>query len=124
MDDLFKCPCCGYPTLRSRGDYEVCYLCNWEDDGQDDFDADTITGGPNGDYSLTEARQNYKRYLTMYRPSDPAFGQSKKMILLKKQIIEKYDSMKDDDLKESQREINDIKLELRNAKEEYYKCNL
>jgi hypothetical protein len=29
------CPCCGYPTLRSRDAYDICELCNWEDDGQD-----------------------------------------------------------------------------------------
>lgn len=30
---LQKCPCCGYRTLRERGDYEICKICFWEDDG-------------------------------------------------------------------------------------------
>jgi hypothetical protein len=36
-------------------------VCFWEDDGQDDVDADTVRGGPNGRLSLTMARENYKR---------------------------------------------------------------
>src|SRR3569833_480962 len=51
----FNCPCCGYPTLDERGDWEICYLCNWEDDGQDDHNADRVLGGPNAGYSLTLA---------------------------------------------------------------------
>lgn len=62
------CPCCGYPTLESGADYEICELCNWEDDGQSDDDADGVGDGPNADYSLSEARSNFKRYLVMYAP--------------------------------------------------------
>ncbi len=62
-----KCPCCGYPTLSERGIYDICELCNWEDDGQDDPYADEVWGGPNKDYSLTEARKNFKENLMMYR---------------------------------------------------------
>src|SRR5262245_34825945 len=63
------CPCCGYRTLDQRGSYEICELCNWEDDGQDDPHADEIWGGPNGSYSLTEARENFKRHRIMYGAS-------------------------------------------------------
>jgi hypothetical protein len=35
-DVRYACPCCGYPTLGSLGEFEICYLCDWEDDGQDD----------------------------------------------------------------------------------------
>jgi hypothetical protein len=62
------CPCCGYPTLDSNADYEICELCNWEDDGQTDDDADEVRGGPNADYSLTEARCNFLQYRVMYHP--------------------------------------------------------
>lgn len=62
-----SCPACGYYTLEGRCSWEICQLCFWEDDGQDDFDADKIFGGPNGDYSLTKYRieffddfENYK----------------------------------------------------------------
>jgi len=31
------CPGCGLPTLNARsGGYEICQICNWEDDSQDD----------------------------------------------------------------------------------------
>lgn len=63
-----KCPCCGYPTLTERARYDICELCNWEDDGQDDENATEVWGGPNSDYSLAEARENFKRYRVMYAP--------------------------------------------------------
>jgi hypothetical protein len=56
------CPCCGYLTLPRRGDYDICKVCFWEDDGQDDHDADIIRGGPNGSLSLTQARLNFKQF--------------------------------------------------------------
>jgi hypothetical protein len=33
MGVRLSCPCCGYPTLGASGAYEICFLCNWEDDG-------------------------------------------------------------------------------------------
>ena len=53
------CPCCGNLTLGARKEYEICPVCFWEDDGQDDESADEVWGGPNGALSLTEARRNY-----------------------------------------------------------------
>ncbi|WP_245871392.1 CPCC family cysteine-rich protein [Asanoa hainanensis] len=53
------CPCCRYPTLDGRGHFEICFACGWEDDGQDDEDAETVRGGPNGSRSLTDARRAY-----------------------------------------------------------------
>ncbi|GHT87538.1 hypothetical protein AGMMS49543_23860 [Betaproteobacteria bacterium] len=63
-----NCPCCGYPTLPERNAYEICELCNWEDDGQDEENAEEVCGGPNSDYSLAEARKNFKLYRVMYAP--------------------------------------------------------
>jgi len=54
-----RCPCCGYRTLEERAGFELCAVCFWEDDGQDDHDADEVRGGPNGDVSLAQARANY-----------------------------------------------------------------
>ena len=51
-----SCPACGYLTLDERCSWEICLICFWEDDGQDDFDADKVYGGPNDDYSLTNYR--------------------------------------------------------------------
>jgi len=58
----FACPCCGYWTLAERGGFDICKVCYWEDDGQDDHDADTVRGGPNGSLSLTQARFNFKEF--------------------------------------------------------------
>ena len=67
----YPCPCCGYLTLPERGGYDICELCNWEDDGQDDPHAHEVWGGPNGAYSLSEARANFRQHLIMYDPGKP-----------------------------------------------------
>lgn len=102
FDNYFLCPCCYFPTLTERQGYEICLLCNWEDDGQDDHNADKVLGGPNQSYSLSEARRNFKKYLTSYRPSDTHHFERttvKKafdgqiicdLTKIKKQIIDKY----------------------------------
>jgi hypothetical protein len=57
-----RCQCCGYLTLKSPGVLELCPVCWWEDDGQDDSDVDSVRGTVNGFISLSEARTNYLRY--------------------------------------------------------------
>lgn len=55
---LYACPCCGYATLSEPAEYEICEICFWEDDGQDDpLDREPFFG-PNG-VSLAEARFNF-----------------------------------------------------------------
>jgi hypothetical protein len=58
---VYSCPCCGYPTLSEPAGYEICDICSWEDDGGDGY-------GPNA-YSLEEARENFRQYLTSYGPT-------------------------------------------------------
>jgi hypothetical protein len=100
----FTCPCCGYPTLAGRGTIEICSLCWWEDDGQDDADADEVMGGPNSKYSLAEARDNFELYLVMYpaeedrRVSGPD-SEAEKQIKLK--IIAAFDEMLDSPTRDS-----------------------
>lgn len=53
------CPCCRHLTLDALDAYEICPVCFWEDDGQDDGDASVVRGGPNGTLSLTQARENF-----------------------------------------------------------------
>ena len=55
----YACPCCRFITLLERGAFELCPVCFWEDDGQDECDADRVRGGPNGGLSLQAARANY-----------------------------------------------------------------
>ncbi|HEX6904148.1 MAG TPA: CPCC family cysteine-rich protein [Thermoanaerobaculia bacterium] len=66
----FTCPCCGFPTLKLRGLDGICFLCRWEDDGQDDQDAEAVRIGPNRQYSLARARINFDQFLVKYDPGD------------------------------------------------------
>jgi Cysteine-rich CPCC len=51
------------------GAFELCPVCWWQDDGQDESDADVVRGGPNGALSLTVARANF----LAFGASDPRF---------------------------------------------------
>lgn len=87
---MVKCPVCGYDTLTKEGGYEICYICGWEDELlARKISPEEIPGGPNGDYSLSEARNNFKKYMTMYRPSDPIYlmDKTKEKDEAKKNII-------------------------------------
>ena len=81
----YGCPCCGYPTLQERGAYEICFLCTWEDDGQDDPQADEVSGGQNG------------QYLVMYSPDSPdprvGGGDGPAERQAKRAIVDAFDSM-------------------------------
>lgn len=70
-DVRYRCPCCRYPTLVARNQFDICELCNWEDDGQDDPHADEVWGGPNHRYSLAQARRNFEDHLNKYDTDDP-----------------------------------------------------
>jgi hypothetical protein len=100
------CPCCAYPTINGRGAYDICALCGWEDDGQDDAESgppgsprpDDVAGGPNLDYSLSEARRNFAEYVTMYRPTDRDFEHERAQTDVKRRIITAYDRAVDGEL--------------------------
>ena len=93
------CPCCGYPTINGRGAFEICSLCGWEDDGQDDPERtvsgapppEAVAGGPNLDYSLREARENFAQYVTMYRPTDRDFERERAQTNVKRRIAAAFD---------------------------------
>ncbi|MBA4688759.1 MAG: hypothetical protein H2184_16650 [Candidatus Galacturonibacter soehngenii] len=58
----FKCPGCGNYTLdeEAPGTYEICEICNWEDDDTQ-FYAHDYKGGAN-EMSLRQAQENFKKY--------------------------------------------------------------
>lgn len=58
INTLYACPCCGYATISEPANYEICEICFWEDDGQDNPEQNEFLGGPNG-VSLAEARFNF-----------------------------------------------------------------
>lgn len=51
---MHPCPCCGYKTLPGRGDYDLCPVCWWEDEGVQPWEY----SGPNA-VTLVEAQQEY-----------------------------------------------------------------
>ncbi len=55
-----QCPCCDYISLAERGDYLICRVCFWEDDGQD-IDQLDEESGPNH-ITLREARNNFLQF--------------------------------------------------------------
>lgn len=60
VEDLKACPCCGYKTLSSRGEYEICRLCNWEDDGTD---RSNKYSGPNRK-TLEEGQREFRKSIS------------------------------------------------------------
>jgi len=65
---LESCPCCGHRTIGERGNYEICKMCWWEDDGQDNQHSEQVMGGPNYGISLVMGRYNYLIY-GLYDPN-------------------------------------------------------
>ena len=51
------CPCCGCRTLDEPGAFDICRVCWWEDDGNDNISADVGSGSNH--VSLTQARANF-----------------------------------------------------------------
>ena len=54
------CPCCDYVSLPERGNYLICRVCFWEDDGQD-IDQLDEPSEPNH-ITLREGRANFERF--------------------------------------------------------------
>ena len=56
----YPCPCCGYLTLdEGPGKYDICPICDWEDD-LSQLRFPTMGGGANN-MSLIEAQANYAK---------------------------------------------------------------
>ncbi|GEN74246.1 CPCC family cysteine-rich protein [Chryseobacterium lathyri] len=54
--ELFPCPCCNYKTIKDKGNYEICKVCFWEDDGNDDKSKYSQVNH----MTLGEAKDNFK----------------------------------------------------------------
>ena len=94
IDIIMKlCPCCKLLTLPDMDLHEICPVCWWEKDDQNETNKYEIFGGPNHDYSLSEAQSNFKKYYIMFRPSDPKFSKLNKEIKIKKEMIRLYQNM-------------------------------
>lgn len=118
--ERFKCPCCGYPTLDDQGLYDICLICNWEDDGQNDSNADRVLGGPNGKYSLTQARSNFKQFFIMYSPEEDkriTGEDTLEEINTKKELCKVYGKLM---ITNNESEIENVDTEIRNLEEKLY----
>lgn len=80
QEQRFLFPCCCYPTLRGRRDYNICELCRWEDDGDND-------GGANSGYSLARARRNFEGSLSKYDEAHPYFFDDTEAIRNEKRLL-------------------------------------
>lgn len=56
-----QCPCCDYVSLPERGNFLICEVCFWEDNGQDLEDLEEESG-PNKGLTLRQARANFKQF--------------------------------------------------------------
>ncbi|WP_228376150.1 CPCC family cysteine-rich protein [Chryseobacterium sp. BLS98] len=54
--ELNPCPCCNFKTIFEKGNYQICPVCFWEDDGNTD---DMKTSSANH-MTLKEAKENFK----------------------------------------------------------------
>lgn len=61
------CPICGYMTLESRCNHDICSFCFWQDDGQDNPEADKDYIGPNWAYSITAFRIEIYDWMTKFK---------------------------------------------------------
>jgi hypothetical protein len=77
-----RCPCCDHLSLKARGDYEICRICWWEDDGTNDV----LRGSPfsPNHCTLLEGRRNYARYgvcETRLKAGEPTLEQQRERAL-------------------------------------------
>lgn len=53
----YTCPCCGYKTLDSEHEQDICPICYWEDDIMQFLDPDFEDGS--NEISLRQAQKNF-----------------------------------------------------------------
>ncbi|MFE4709569.1 CPCC family cysteine-rich protein [Paenibacillus sp. NPDC056722] len=58
QEELYSCPCCEFKTLPIKGEYEICLVCFWEDDGNTYLN---YYSSPNH-MTLAHARENFVEY--------------------------------------------------------------
>lgn len=58
QEELYSCPCCEFKTLSTKGEYDICPVCFWEDDGSTD---PSYYSSPNH-MTLSQARDNFNEF--------------------------------------------------------------
>ncbi|WP_322908151.1 CPCC family cysteine-rich protein [Paenibacillus sp. SGZ-1009] len=57
-EELYSCPCCKFKTLSTKGEYDICPVCFWEDDGSTN---PSYYSSPNH-MTLSQARDNFNEF--------------------------------------------------------------
>lgn len=95
-----SCPACGFLTLMSRGGYDICPVCFWEDNGADDYNVDELNDTNN--HTLNERREIVAEQLqeirSTYYEEDDIRAEVKKQLL-------KIDAIIDDFSEDRKREL-------------------
>ncbi len=83
--DYYTCACCGYPTIEEPQTLEVCYLCLWKDNGQDDPHANEYWRGAYYGLTLSAAREHFAAYVACFDDSSryPLFSEEQDPALLR-----------------------------------------
>jgi len=62
MNKQYKCPCCGEVVFEELGEFEICPICDWQDDPLQRNDPDDNMGV--NTKSLNEAKTAWKEKKT------------------------------------------------------------
>ncbi len=68
---LHACPICSFETLEKRGEYFICDVCFWEDDGISELEPERYSGANRMTFS--EAREHFRTNGTTRNRSLPAY---------------------------------------------------
>ena len=59
MKNLKPCVCCGHRYIVEYDNYDICPICNWQDESLQSKNPD-YKGGPNG-MSLNQAKEEWQK---------------------------------------------------------------
>ena len=65
LEKLYSCPCCEFKTLPRKGEYDICPVCLWEDDGS----TNPNSYSPPNRMTLAQARDNFIEFGLVNRSS-------------------------------------------------------
>lgn len=58
QENEYTCPVCGHKTFEHENDFNICPVCNWENDGVQEMNPDSTSGANH--LSLNQARERFK----------------------------------------------------------------
>jgi hypothetical protein len=90
-----SCPICGYMTLATRCDHDICGICFWQDDGQDNPEADNNYIGPNQVHSINTFRVEIYDWLEEFKSVEKPMDSIEKRIGQELLKLENYISKSD-----------------------------